>query len=147
MIVTTTHEPTYKPDVIAVTGLDLAEIERRIRTARMISRAEPISWPRDPAGLARDLLDEGGVAGFTTRAALAEALVAETDRRLAAGADRLAAGWRSDAAHVATARAAGLDAVGDATAAACRVEHAAAEALGAAAEFDVPRMSLRWAGR
>lgn len=141
---------TYKPDVAAVTGLDLVEIETRIRRARMMGRTEPVSWPRDAAGLARDLLDGGDVAGFdnfahrrhgepSARERLAAALVSATEQRIAEGDDKLAAGWKATAAVVSAGRAAGNDAAADADRAVRRVETKLAEEMGAAAVVEQSR--------
>lgn len=146
MITVTTREPVYACDVTAVTGLDATAISRRFRAARGVA---PI-WPADPFAVASALLDDGetvaGIVPFVTKDAtekLAALLVAERSRRQRENDDRLEQGWRDTAGIVAKGRAVGLDAVGDATAAACRVEHATAEALGAAAEVDVPLMALK----
>ncbi len=148
---TTTREPVYQVDVVAVTGLDAIAIKRSFKAARGVA---PV-WPADPYAVAASLLYDGetvaGINMYDPRRAgepsaterLAAKLVAERERRQRENDDRLERGWREAANIAAVGRAADRDAVRDSIAAANKVEGEIAAGLGERYVEVLPRLELR----
>ncbi len=133
-IVTQTRpDPAHACDVEAATGLPRTAIESAIRAERRISSHDQVSWPRDPFGVARDLVWQECTGQFrpvqdarrTATQQLGEALVEARRRRAEENANAIDASRRVAAAIVANGRS---DALASAVAAQARYERTASNA-------------------